>query len=158
MSSERPRLAGEMIWQEAYEAQPRKMLCPAPGSNNSMYQHRLGTERLENSLAEKDMGVLICANQPIKHPFDCKQWHAFGGESHCCTVSRLRKVILLFYTAPERLSGVQSTVLVSPVWVMGMLEQVWLRATGMMVGLQHPSLKEALRAGNLPGEGSEGSR
>lgn len=37
-----------------------------------------------------------------------------------------------------------------------MLEQIWLKGAGMMVGLQHPSLKEALRAGTLPGEGLEG--
>lgn len=32
-----------------------------------------------------------------------------------------------------------------------------LRAAEMMVGVQHPSLKEALRAGTPPGEGLEGS-
>lgn len=42
MSLERPTQAGEMVWQEAYEAQPRKMPCPAPGRNNSIHQHRLG--------------------------------------------------------------------------------------------------------------------
>lgn len=58
---------------EAYEAQPRKIPCPTPGRNNSMHQHKLGTERLENSLAEMDMGVLIGANQPTKHQFDYEQ-------------------------------------------------------------------------------------
>lgn len=103
ISSEGPRQAGEMIWQEAYEAQPRKMPCPAPGRNNSVHQHRLETDRLEGSLAGKDLWVLMGANQPIKHQFDYEQWRAFGRESHCCVVSRLRKVILLLYTAPEGL-------------------------------------------------------
>lgn len=68
-----------------------------------MHQERLGTGRLENSLAEKELWVLIGANQAIKHQFYYEQCHAFGRESHRCIVSRLRKVIHLFYTAPERL-------------------------------------------------------
>lgn len=102
MGPEGPKQAGEMVW-PVYEAQPRKIPYPALGRNNSMYQHRPGTDGLESSLVEKDLWVLISANQPIKYQFDYEQWHAFGRESHCCIVRRLRKVILLFCPAPERL-------------------------------------------------------
>lgn len=45
----------------------REMPSPAPGRNNPKYQHRLGADWLESSLAEKDLGVLIDTKLIMSH-------------------------------------------------------------------------------------------
>ncbi|KAJ7404947.1 hypothetical protein BTVI_70644 [Pitangus sulphuratus] len=71
------------------------------GQGNPQYQHRLGYEQNESSLAEKDLGVVV--NEGL----DMTQQCALATQKSTCILgcikssmsSRVREVILLLYCA-----------------------------------------------------------
>ena len=126
------------------------------GRNNCMHQYRLGSDLLERSSAEKDLGVLV--NNRLAMSQQCaivtKQ---ANGTLGCIKsmASRLREMILPVYFAlvrPQLEFCVQFWALQFKK-VRGILERVQWRATKIIRGLEHFPYEERLRPRTVqPGE------
>ncbi|KAK4827443.1 hypothetical protein QYF61_018000 [Mycteria americana] len=99
-----PRQAGELGCQEPYEVQQVNCKVLHLGRINPRHQYTLGGNHLENTPAEKDLGVLV-KNKLImsqQSTLMAKAANSILGCIRKSVASRSRKVILPFYSALVR--------------------------------------------------------
>jgi len=119
------------------------------GHSNPKHKYRLGREWVQNSLEEKDLGVLV--DEKLNMTQQCalvaqKANHILGYIKRS-VASRLREVILPLYSALLRPHLEYCVQLWSPQHRkdMDVLEQVQRRATKMIRGLEYLSYEDRLR-------------
>ena len=128
-----------------------KAMCETlhQGQGNPPYQYRLGDEGIENSPAEKDLGVLVDEKLYMSQqcaPAAQKASPILGCITSSVT-SRLREVILPLYSALMRPHLEYCIQLWGPQHNKDMVlfELVQRRATKMVGGLEHLSYEDRLR-------------
>jgi len=122
------------------------------GRNSPMHQHRLGTDLLESTFEERDLGVLVDDKLTITMSQQCalvaKKANGILGYIKKSVASRLREVLLPVYSAlvsPHLEYSVQF-------WAPQLkkyeelLERVQQRATSMIRRPEHLSYEESLRS------------
>ena len=125
------------------------------GKNNPSYQYRLGTDLLECSIGERDLGVLVDSRMTMSQhcAFVTKKISGILGCIRRDVVSRLRDVLLLLYSALVR-PHLEYCVCSRS---MGNCLRVHSRATKMIKVVEHLPYEERLRElGLLSSEKTEG--
>lgn len=112
--SEGPGQAAETGSQEPHAVQQGKAQSPAPGEDSFTHKNMLGAAQLENSLAEQDLEVLVDKMNMLTMDPCSKMSNSILGFIKNCTASRLRELILPFYSAGEAVSGLLRAILAFP--------------------------------------------
>lgn len=88
-----------MIGEETYVVHKGKCRVQQLRRNNCMHQYRLGSDLLERSSSEKDLGVLVDNRWAVSQQCAsmAKKAHGIQEYNKKSMFSRLRSVILLLY-------------------------------------------------------------
>ena len=111
------------------------------GKSNSTYQYSLGTELLESSVGERDVGILVDSRMTMTQYCALVAKRASGilGCIRRGVVSRSREILLLLYSALVRLHLEYCDQFWAPRSKKDrkLLETVQRRATKMIKGVEH---------------------
>ncbi|KGL75162.1 hypothetical protein N309_05379, partial [Tinamus guttatus] len=119
------------------------------GRNNPRHQYRLGTDLLESSSAEKDLGIMVDDKLTMRQQraLVAKKANGILGGLKKSISSGLREGILPLYSALVRPHLEYCVQFWAPQYMknMELLERVECRATTMIRGLEHLPDEERLR-------------